>query len=412
MLEETTPDVLNAKGLLMFLRQSPSSETASPSTSPEPRPVATEAGLVNGSARSSTGSVRGDDGEVDVGGDGDGDSGGSSCDDGVGSAATGRSAKVLEAAAGNAAAGRALPPPVPPPAQPAAAAPLRVAKGWEEAEESVHGGGVVVGESDTPVPGRSKNKTLLSSPSSAVASSARGGGGGGDADDDAASPAVTSTLRAWPWGGGGGWTSTAVPVTPATPVATAPKAVSGSCSGSVVRGVPVAKTAMPMPAPRTAPKPRKPRFRFPVVTPSPSAVATTRRHSQAPAGFAAAHVTTPAPSSSAPALTSAAHQHVPVPVTPGTPSVRLAPVELFTLSPVAGLGGTGPASDASALVARWGSSLSTGAAKLGATAGVNVEPTHVSGVFAATSKRKEETGGEGEGTGGEEVQKRPRVATS
>ncbi|CAM9631334.1 unnamed protein product, partial [Scytosiphon promiscuus] len=39
MIEETTPDVLNAKGLLMFLRQSPSSASSSPSASPELQPA-------------------------------------------------------------------------------------------------------------------------------------------------------------------------------------------------------------------------------------------------------------------------------------------------------------------------------------------------------------------------------------
>eukprot|EP00903_Cladosiphon_okamuranus_P013207 g12319.t1 len=415
MLEETTPDVLNAKGLLMFLRQSPSAETASPTTSPELRPVAAETGSVRDGVRSSTGSVRVYDSEVDVGGDGDGDEGsgdgGSSFGDGVGTAAAGSSAEVLEAAAGNATLRRAFPAPVPPPARPAATAPPRVAKGWEEAEEGVGGDRIVIGKSETPVHGRSKNNSFLSSPSSAVANSARvgggGGGGGGDAVADATSPAINITLRASPWGGVGGWTSTAVPVTPVTPVAT-PQTVdgAGSGSGSVARDVPVGNTAMPMPmpAPRTAPKPRKPRFRLPVVTPSPS-TATAPGQPQAPTGFAGAHAATPAPapSSSAASLTSATRQ--PVPVTPGTPSVRLAPVELFTPFPVAGLGGdsAGPAGDASTPVARWGSSLSTGATESGAAVG---------GGFAPTSKRKEEAAQGRKGRVGEETPKRPRVATS
>lgn len=440
MLEETTPDVLNAKGLLMFLRQSPSSETTSPSTSPELRPVAAEKGLVVDSARSSTGPapVGGDrgDGVVNVGAavgavDGDAD-GGDSCGDGFGTAvaaapragvAAGNStAEDREAAPGNAAVGRASPLP-PPTAQPtaAAAAPLRVTKGWEEGE-SVTGGGVGAGDSETPVPSRirsrSKSTSLLSSPSSSVAHSARGGGGGGgDADGGSA---VTMTLLASPWGGGGGWTSNAVPVTPVTPAtpAASPKAAAAAAAAgddggrSVARSLPVVDTAMPMPAPRTVAKPRKPRFRLPVVTPSPSAATTPRQgQPRAPTGFAAAHVSTPAPSSSSAAAP--AHQHQPVPVTPGTPSVRLAPVELFTPSPVANSGGAVPAYDASAHasapVVHRGSS--TGAAESGDTTGETVEPT-TGGDFAASSKRKEEAAErEVEGTAGE-AQKRPRVATS
>ncbi|CAN0366575.1 unnamed protein product, partial [Ectocarpus sp. 12 AP-2014] len=86
MLEETTPDVLNAKGLLMFLRQSPSSETPSPSTSPELQPATGAAaaaaaaaaggkeGLVLERDGRRSSSPEGDDDER-VGGDGHGGGG-------------------------------------------------------------------------------------------------------------------------------------------------------------------------------------------------------------------------------------------------------------------------------------------------------------------------------------------------
>lgn len=441
MLEETTPDVLNAKGLLMFLRQSPSSATTSPSTSPELQPVATEEGLVLDSARSATGSgpasVGRGNGVDDVGGVGTVDSdadGGESCGDvdhGVGTSAApavapradvavgNATAEAREVAPGNTAVARALLTPVPPPARPAtasaaAAAPLRVANKWEEGE-NVTIGGVGAGDMETPVPGRSrrsKSTSLLSAPSSSVARSARGGGGGGDADGDSA---VTIALLASPWGGGGGLTSTAVPVTPATPVAIPNAAAGGGGSGGdspVARSLPVADTAMPMPAPRTAPKPRKPRFRLPVVTPSPSAAATPRQgQPQAPTGCAAAPASTPARSSS---VAAPARQLQPVPVTPGTPSVRLAPVELFIPSPMAVSGGAVPDSDASAhasapVVQRDDVSSSTRASEWAVSTGVTVQPS--GGGFAASSKRKEEAEREAEGTVAE-VQKRPRVSTS
>eukprot|EP00752_Nemacystus_decipiens_P008339 g7453.t1 len=425
MLEETTPDVLNAKGLLMFLRQFPSSETTSPSTSPSLEPEATEDGLMLDSARSATragagtgaGAVGGDGAVVDVGGAAGADGGGGDPrDDGVGSATAPAAAARAGVPAGSSAEGRqaaetALPASVSPPARAAADVPLPATKGRGK-EESVFGSGGGAGDTEThvetPVPGRSKSTSRLSSPSSSSAarSSVRGGGGG-NADGNSA---VTITLPASPWGGGGGWSSTAVPVTPitpATPVAT-PTAASGAGTaagggaGAAASGQPVAESTMAMPAPRTAPKPRKPRFRFPVVTPSPS-VATTPRKDQppAPTGFAAAHASTPAPSASG-----ALPANQAVPVTPGTPSVRLAPVELFTPSPMPVSGGTDPAHHASAPVFQRGSSAAT---ESGVTPGVAAEPN--GGSFAATSKRKEDAGRGGEGTV-EETQKRPRVATS
>ncbi|CAM9192700.1 unnamed protein product [Ectocarpus sp. 4 AP-2014] len=425
MLEETTPDVLNAKGLLMFLRQSPSSETPSPSASPELQPATGEAaaaaaaaggeGLVlEGDGRRSS-SPGGDDDER-AGGDGHGGgghhyggragkaavelSGGGVCAAAGPLTAEEDAAAVAPARAGFAAAAAAAPErTVRPPARPFAGPCL--ANGDGGGRERGLRGNREGGEQDG---GRCGSYRAPSSPVN-----------------------VLDFLPSRPWSGSGGGvgavigvrrgsSSTAVPVSPATP---AGRSVFGDVGG----GRPVVPaTGTAMAAPRTAPKPRKPRFRIPVVTPSPSSTANANSQPRR-APLAVHHATPPTPRSSGPnsiatpysiGVASAAPAPQQVAVTPGTPSARRSPVELFTPSSLpsaaAAAGGGGRRVADSGAAASPTPPANFDRRRCRSPKRTGIPPEAKAGRNgaspAASSKRKQEE----EGRKVEEAQKRPRAS--
>ncbi|CAM9758414.1 unnamed protein product, partial [Ectocarpus sp. 13 AM-2016] len=332
MLEETTPDVLNAKGLLMFLRQSPSSETPSPSASPELQPTTGAAAVAAGAAGGEGLVLEGDGRRVSSPGGDDERAGG----DGHGSrhhygSRAGKAAVEFSGGGVCAATG-----PLTAEEDAAAVAPARAGFATAAAAAAAVAPQRTVRPPARPFVGPS----LANGDGGGRGRGLRGNREGGEQDGGRC-----SFYRPWSGSGGDvgavigvrrGASSTAAPVSPATP---AGRSVFGDVGGAR-SAVPAAGSAMA--APRTAPKPRKPRFRIPVVTPSPSSTANASSQPRR-APLAVHDATPPTPRSSGPNTTAtpfsigvasaaAAPQHVAV--TPGTPSARRSPVELFTPSPM------------------------------------------------------------------------------
>ncbi|CAN0555475.1 unnamed protein product [Ectocarpus sp. 12 AP-2014] len=433
MLEETTPDVLNAKGLLMFLRQSPSSETPSPPASPELQPATGAAsaaaaaavavaaaggeGLVlEGDGRRSS-SPGGDDDER-AGGDGHG-GGGHHYGGRAGKAAVESSGGGVCAATG----------PLTAEEDAAAVAPARA--GFAAAAAAA----AAAPERTVRPPARPfAGPSLANGDGGGRGRGLRGNREGGEQDGGrcgsyrSPSPPVNidDFLPSRPWSGGGGdvgavigvrrgASSTAVPVSPATP---AGRSVFGDVGGARPA---VPATGMAMAAPRTAPKPRKPRFRIPVVTPSPSSTANAGSQPRR-APLAVHHATPPTPRSSGRNTTatpysigvaSAAAAPQQVAVTPGTPSARRSPVELFTPSPVpsagaaAGCGGRRVAGSGAAASPTPPADFDGRRCRSPKRTGILPEAKagRNGGSRAASSKRKQE-----EGRKVQEAQKRPRAS--